>query len=94
MHQILMYATELKKNRIRSGVLTQVVMKSSVLWHKTPCNPLEVNHCLEGRCRFHLQGQKNKPSKKPEWCRWQAESVYFERSTRRYNPEDNSSGPV
>jgi hypothetical protein len=31
-------------------VLTEVVMKSSIIWDITPCNPLEVNGRFGGTC--------------------------------------------
>jgi hypothetical protein len=39
-------------------VLTAVVMKSSVFWDITPCNPLSVNRRFGGTYRLHLQGRR------------------------------------
>jgi hypothetical protein len=46
-------------------VLTVVVMKSTIFWDITPVSPLSVNRRFEGTYRLHLQGRKNKFSKKP-----------------------------
>jgi hypothetical protein len=46
-------------------VLSSVVMKSTFFWDITPCDPLGVNQRFVGTYRLHLQGQKNKLSKKP-----------------------------
>jgi hypothetical protein len=40
-------------------------MKSSIFWDITPCSPLSVNRRFGGTYRLHLQGRKNKLSKKP-----------------------------
>jgi hypothetical protein len=48
-------------------VLTAVVMKSTILWHITPCSPLSVNRFFGRIYRLHVQGRKNKLSKKPVW---------------------------
>jgi hypothetical protein len=45
-------------------VLTVVVMKSTILWDITPCSLLSVNRRFRGIYRLHLQGRKNKLSKK------------------------------
>jgi hypothetical protein len=37
-------------------VLIMVVMRSSVLWHITPCSPLKFNWPFGGTCYPHLQG--------------------------------------
>jgi hypothetical protein len=44
------------------GVLTAVVMKSSISWNMTPYILLKVNLFFEGTCLFHFQGVKNKPT--------------------------------
>jgi hypothetical protein len=38
-------------------VLTAVVMKSSMFWDITPCNPLEINRRFGGTF-LHLQGRR------------------------------------
>jgi hypothetical protein len=48
-------------------VFTAVVMKSTISWDITPCSPLSVNRRFGGTYRPHLQGRKNKFSKKPTW---------------------------
>jgi hypothetical protein len=48
-------------------VLTAVVMKSTIFWDITPRSPLSVNRRFAGTYRLHLQGRKNKLSKKPAW---------------------------
>jgi hypothetical protein len=42
-----------------------VVMKSTIFWDITPRSPLIVNRRFGGTYCLHLQGRKNKPSKKP-----------------------------
>jgi hypothetical protein len=44
---------------------TVAVMKSTIFWDITPCSPLSVNRRFRGTYRLHLQGQRNKFSKKP-----------------------------
>jgi hypothetical protein len=48
-------------------VLTEVVMKSTIFWDITPCSPLSVNRRFGETYRLHLQGRKNKLSKKSAW---------------------------
>lgn len=38
-----------------SEFLAAVVMQSSILWDKKPCNTLKVNQRFGERCRLHLQ---------------------------------------
>jgi hypothetical protein len=40
-------------------------MKSAIIWNITPCSPLSVNRRFGGIYYFHLQGRRNKFSKKP-----------------------------
>jgi hypothetical protein len=40
-------------------------LKNTIFWDITPCGPLSVNRRFEGKYRLHLQGRKNKLSKKP-----------------------------
>jgi hypothetical protein len=42
-------------------------MKSTIFWDITPCSPFSVNRRFRGTYRLHLQGLKNKMSKKPAW---------------------------
>jgi hypothetical protein len=42
-------------------------IKSNIFWDITPCSPLRVNRRFGGTYRLHLQGIKNKLSKKPAW---------------------------
>jgi hypothetical protein len=35
--------------------LTEVVMKSSILWDITLCSPLKINRRFGGTCHFHFQ---------------------------------------
>jgi hypothetical protein len=56
------------KSRISSvgfEVLQPVVMKSNIVWDITLCSPLSVNRRFGGTFRLHLQGRKNKHTKKP-----------------------------
>jgi hypothetical protein len=46
-------------------VLAAVFMKSTIFWDITPRSPLSVNRRIGGKLRLHLQGRKNKLSKKP-----------------------------
>jgi hypothetical protein len=48
-------------------VLTAVVMKSAIFWDITPSSPFSVNRRFGATYRLHLQGRKNKLSKKPAW---------------------------
>jgi hypothetical protein len=50
-------------------VLTAVVMKITIFWDTriTPCSPLSVNRRFGRAYLLHLQGRKNKFSKKPTW---------------------------
>jgi hypothetical protein len=41
-----------------------VVMKSINFWDITPCSPLSVNRRFGGTYRLHIQGRRNKLSKK------------------------------
>jgi hypothetical protein len=41
-----------------------MVMKNIIFWDITPCSPLSVNRCFGGTYRLHLQGRRNKFSKK------------------------------
>jgi hypothetical protein len=43
------------------------ILKSTIFWDITPCNPLSVNRHFGGTYHLHLQGQRNKFSKKPAW---------------------------
>jgi hypothetical protein len=52
---------------VKYEILSADVMKSTILWDITPCNPLSVNLRFGGTYRLHLQGRKNKFSKKPAW---------------------------
>jgi hypothetical protein len=42
----------------RIEVLTAVVMKSTVFWGITLCNPLKANRRFGGTCRLHIQGRR------------------------------------
>jgi hypothetical protein len=46
-------------------VFTAVVMRSTIFWDITPCSPLSVNRRFGGAYCLHLQGRRNKFSKKP-----------------------------
>jgi hypothetical protein len=69
-------------------------MKSTILWDITPCSPLRVNRRFGGTYHLHLQGQKNKLSKKPAWKQVAISSsetsVDTQRTTRCYIPEDGT----
>jgi hypothetical protein len=38
-------------------VLTEAIMKSTILWNITPYSPLKVDRHFEGICRLYLQGR-------------------------------------
>jgi hypothetical protein len=44
---------------------TYVVLKSTIFWDIMPCSPLSVNRRFGGTYRLHIEGRKNKFSKKP-----------------------------
>jgi hypothetical protein len=81
--------------------LTAVVIKSTVVWHITPCTPLEVNRRFGGTYRFNLQGGISRAryqgaSKRQAYSTLKMEviccfemSVDFRRNARRYILEDN-----
>jgi hypothetical protein len=53
-------------------------LKSIIFWDMTPCSPLHVSRRFGGTYRLHLQGRRNKFSKKPAChllARWFAEPV-------------------
>jgi hypothetical protein len=52
-------------NYIGFEVFTVVVMNSTIFWDITPCSLLSVNWRFGGTYRLHLQGERNKFSKKP-----------------------------
>jgi hypothetical protein len=40
------------------GVLTTMVMKSTIFWDITPCSPLKVNRRFGGKCYLYRQGRR------------------------------------
>jgi hypothetical protein len=46
------------KGGVEFEILTEVVMKSSVVWNITLCRPMRVNRSLRGTYRLHLQGRR------------------------------------
>jgi hypothetical protein len=44
---------------VGAKVLRAAVMKSSIIWFTTQCNPLKVNGRFGGTRRFNLQGRLN-----------------------------------
>jgi hypothetical protein len=72
-------------------------MKSSVFWDITPFSPLKVNRRSGGTCRLHSQGRRimiscSAYSSTPriEAKSSSETSVDFQRTTRRYIPEDSA----
>jgi hypothetical protein len=63
--------------------LTVRVTKSITFWDMMPCSPLSVNRRFGGTYRLHLQGRRNKFSKKPAAC------LLAQRTTRRHIPDDD-----
>jgi hypothetical protein len=56
---------------VGSEVFTAVVIKSMNFWDITPCSPLSVKRRFGGTYPLHLQGRRNKFSKKSA-SKWQA----------------------
>jgi hypothetical protein len=52
------------ENNVGFEVFTAVVMKGIIFWDMTPCSLLSANRRLGGTYRLHLQGRRNKFSKK------------------------------
>jgi hypothetical protein len=48
-------------------IKTRSLLKGTNFWDITPCSPLSVNRSFGETYRIHLQGRKNKFSKKPAW---------------------------
>jgi hypothetical protein len=84
-------------------VLTAVLMKSTIFWDITPCSPLKDNRHFEGTCRLYLQRALCLPhaftlvsclacssTLKMKATRSSQTSVDFQRTTRRYIPEDST----
>jgi hypothetical protein len=71
-------------------VLTAVVIKSSIFWDITQCSQLIVNRRFRGTFRLHLPSRKQKTSSalKMEATCSSETSVDFQRTARRYIPED------
>jgi hypothetical protein len=69
-------------------VLTAVVMRRSVLWDMAPCTPLLANSFILVSCLVYSSTLKMEAifSSKTE--------VDFQRSTRRYIPQDRTPPPV
>jgi hypothetical protein len=62
------------KSCVGLEVLTAVVMRSSLVWDITPCNPVKVNPRVEGTCRLYLQDRIISCSRNRRE-RWQAEQL-------------------
>jgi hypothetical protein len=77
-----------------------IVVKSTIFWDITPCNPLRVNRRFGGIYRLYLQGRKVSRARAQRESRWKPDpmeaicssetSVNFQRTTRRYNPKDGT----
>jgi hypothetical protein len=78
-------------------------MKNSVFWDITPCSPLEIKRRLGGTHRLHLQGRRINQarnryevgSKQSQTLKMEATCpsetpVDFQRTTRRYIPEEST----
>jgi hypothetical protein len=70
---------------VRFEVLTAVVMKSPIFWDITPCSPLKVNRqlatCFHAGILLGLFDSEDRGS---------VTLVNFQRTTRRYIPEDST----
>jgi hypothetical protein len=77
----------------------------TIFWDKTPCSPLSINRRVGETYRLHLQGRKNKFSKKLALKQMESRtfstlkieticssetSVVTQRTTRRYIPDDGT----
>jgi hypothetical protein len=78
--------------------------KNSVFWDAMPCSPLKDNRCFERTCRLHIQGRRSLhstcftlvscfafSSNLMIEAKFSSEaSVDFQRTIRRYMPEDRT----
>jgi hypothetical protein len=73
-------------------VLTAVVMKTTLFWDITPCSSFKFNRRFGGTYRLHLQGRRiSRARNQHEGDRKQSlMPVDFQRTTRRYIPEDST----
>jgi hypothetical protein len=77
-----------------------VDIKSFIFWDITPCSPFKANWRFGGTFRLHLQSRTVSQARNQRESRWQADemeatcstetSVDFQRTTRRYIPEDRT----
>jgi hypothetical protein len=68
-------------------------MNSCIFWNITPCSSLEVNRCFGGTCGLYLLDRKVTQARnghKHKSSRGSETSIDFQRTTRRYIPEDRS----
>jgi hypothetical protein len=77
-------------------------MERTIFWDITPCSLLKVNRCFGGPYRLYLQGRSLPPAfilvscstytstLKIEAICSNETSVEFQRTTRRYIPEDST----
>jgi hypothetical protein len=75
-------------------VFTAVAVRSTLFWDITLCSPLKVNWRFEGTYRSIFMSN-NKPNKKPVTLKMEAirsseTSLDFQRTIRRYIPEDTT----
>jgi hypothetical protein len=49
---------DLTEHFLGSEIFTAVIMKSSIFWDITACNPLKVNGHFGGTCQPHIQGRR------------------------------------
>jgi hypothetical protein len=52
------FRLEQRAQNVGFEVLIVVVVKSSIIWDKTPCSPLKVNQCFRGTSCLHLQSSR------------------------------------
>jgi hypothetical protein len=62
----LLFFLRLKSLKQKDVVQINPHLNSTTFWDISPCSPLSVNRRLVETYRLHLQGRKNKLSKKPE----------------------------
>jgi hypothetical protein len=91
-----LYRTHLQSRRIshtkEKTNMKQVASNRNVGWLSADYTSLYPGKRIGGLNRLHLQGRRISHTKEPTWSRLQATetSVDFQRTTRRYIPEDRT----
>jgi hypothetical protein len=92
---IVLFLLEQVTIHVGFEVLTAVIMKSTIFWNITPCIPLSVNRRFGETYRLHLLSrwflaQLIFSAMKMEAICSSETLVATQRTTRRYNPEDDT----